>query len=183
MTNLGWTNGQVTTLSALWAEGWSAAQIAAALKLSRNAVIGKVHRLRLPERATTLRATGPVRPPRPKAPPRSPSQKREKVVRPRVSHITGQRAQRPAVPDYRPPRSDAWTPLPGITPVTLEHMTGCKWPVSDPFWPRGSVDLFCNCEQQPGSSYCPAHTKRAGGGFPVPRKTEPARSQLTREMA
>lgn len=79
--------------------------------------------------------------------------------------------------------TSAWSPLPGSSPVTLEHMTGCKWPVSDPFGPRGTPDLFCNCEPAQGSSYCPAHALRAGGGFPQPRKTEPARAQLARVLA
>lgn len=45
-----WTDEQVAELRKLWRDGLSASQIAAQLKVTRNAVIGKVHRLGLPAR-------------------------------------------------------------------------------------------------------------------------------------
>ena len=49
---MNWTDERVERLKRLWAEGLSASQIAAQLGgVSRNAVIGKVHRLNLPGRA------------------------------------------------------------------------------------------------------------------------------------
>jgi hypothetical protein len=49
---MNWTDERVEKLKKLWAEGLSASQIAAQLGgVSRNAVIGKVHRLSLPGRA------------------------------------------------------------------------------------------------------------------------------------
>jgi GcrA cell cycle regulator len=60
---MNWTDERVEKLKKLWSEGLSASQIAAQLGgVSRNAVIGKVHRLNLPGRAkaggtaTTARA-------------------------------------------------------------------------------------------------------------------------------
>ncbi|MBP8939426.1 MAG: GcrA cell cycle regulator, partial [Agrobacterium sp.] len=48
---MNWTDERVEKLKKLWAEGLSASQIAAQLGgVSRNAVIGKVHRLNLPGR-------------------------------------------------------------------------------------------------------------------------------------
>ena len=60
---MGWTEERVSELKKLWAEGHSASQIAKRLgSVTRNAVIGKVHRLGLSGRATPSR---PVkRPPR-----------------------------------------------------------------------------------------------------------------------
>ena len=79
----GWTPERIETLSRLWNDGLSASQIAGKLgEVTRNAVIGKVHRLGLPLRGKTGRPRGyrpskPVlrRPPAPKAPrpPRTPS--------------------------------------------------------------------------------------------------------------
>ncbi|RUW32744.1 GcrA cell cycle regulator, partial [Mesorhizobium sp. M1A.F.Ca.IN.020.06.1.1] len=45
---MNWTDERVELLRKLWSEGLSASQIAAQLGgVSRNAVIGKVHRLKL----------------------------------------------------------------------------------------------------------------------------------------
>src|SRR3954469_12301115 len=50
---MGWTDERVETLKKLWLEGHSASQIAKQLGgVTRNAVIGKVHRLGLSGRAT-----------------------------------------------------------------------------------------------------------------------------------
>ena len=50
---MAWTEDRVELLKTLWAEGLSAAQIANKMGgVTRNAVIGKVHRLGLSGRAT-----------------------------------------------------------------------------------------------------------------------------------
>ena len=50
---MGWTDERVETLKKLWLDGLSASQIAKSLGgVTRNAVIGKVHRLGLSGRAT-----------------------------------------------------------------------------------------------------------------------------------
>jgi GcrA cell cycle regulator len=62
---MAWTEDRVETLKKLWTEGLSASQIAKEMGegVTRNAIIGKVHRLKLSGRAT------PSRPPRPRAKP------------------------------------------------------------------------------------------------------------------
>lgn len=48
VTQMDWTHERVETLTRLWAEGYSARQIAEKLGgITRNAVIGKAHRLNL----------------------------------------------------------------------------------------------------------------------------------------
>ena len=55
---MSWTEERVETLKKMWAEGQSASQIAKELGgVTRNAVIGKVHRLGLSNRATAGAAT------------------------------------------------------------------------------------------------------------------------------
>ena len=57
---MSWTDERVEQLKQLWAEGLSASQIARQLGgVTRNAVIGKVHRLGLAGRATPARAERP----------------------------------------------------------------------------------------------------------------------------
>ena len=73
---MGWTDERVETLKKLWLDGLSASQIAKSLGgVTRNAVIGKVHRLGLSGRATpsqpartTFKAPRPARPAQPQAP-------------------------------------------------------------------------------------------------------------------
>src|SRR6185503_18971360 len=70
--NMGWTDERVELLRKLWQDGLSASQIAGELGngITRNAVIGKVHRLGMsgrvkPPSAATARprAPKPARPP------------------------------------------------------------------------------------------------------------------------
>src|SRR5712675_2712287 len=65
--SMGWTEERVALLTKLWADGLSASQIAAELGgITRNAVIGKVHRLGLSGRAKSPSSTSP-RPRKPRA--------------------------------------------------------------------------------------------------------------------
>lgn len=82
---MSWTDERVETLKKMWAEGQSASQIAKELGgVTRNAVIGKVHRLGLSNRATgtpakeetaseppAAAAPRAEAPPRPAEPPRA----------------------------------------------------------------------------------------------------------------
>jgi GcrA cell cycle regulator len=49
-----WTDERVEDLTRLWADGHSTTRIGLALGMSRNAVIGKIHRLKLPAPARKL---------------------------------------------------------------------------------------------------------------------------------
>src|SRR3981081_234422 len=66
-----WTDDRVELLKKLWADGLSASQIAGELGgITRNAVIGKVHRLGLSGRAQSPSSSAPrARKPRATAPP------------------------------------------------------------------------------------------------------------------
>jgi len=51
-----WTPERITMLMALWEEGLTASVIGERLGTTKNAVVGKVHRLGLPKRVTSNRA-------------------------------------------------------------------------------------------------------------------------------
>ena len=73
-----WTSERIEMLQSLWREGHSASAIAERLGgISRNAVIGKAHRLLLPSRPSPIK-----RDERPKAPVAAP------VADPQRSHAT-----------------------------------------------------------------------------------------------
>src|ERR1700739_3768684 len=67
MTQMNWSDDRVEQLKNLWTEGLSASQIARALGgVTRNAVIGKVHRLGLAGRASPSRIERPRLPSAPR---------------------------------------------------------------------------------------------------------------------
>lgn len=74
-----WTPELITTLQRLWDEGASTAEIGRQLGISKNAVVGKAHRLELSARPSPIKRAEPaavpppvapaaVKPPRPKGP-------------------------------------------------------------------------------------------------------------------
>ena len=158
---MAWTEDRVATLSKLWAEGLSASQIAKQLGgVTRNAVIGKVHRLGLSGRAkpsrpkpaktaTTARAAS-SRPKRAS----SPTAKTAKSEAPKTAKA------KPATPAPLPvsvePPLEAKPLQDGsyATILTLtEHM--CKWPIGDP---SGDEFRFCGRKTDPDEPYCKAHS-------------------------
>ena len=170
---MSWTDERVETLKRMWADGQSASQIAKELGgVTRNAVIGKVHRLGL-----SNRTNGAANQPAGEAP--------EETVAAEVAEEAPEAAE--AEPSAPAP-TDAETgtagmevvpagqPLPPqptneVSPealanvreiekmarrLTLMELTErtCKWPVGDPatedFW-------FCGLPTLPGKPYCEAH--------------------------
>lgn len=134
---MGWTDERVEQLKALWNEGLSASQIARVLGggVTRNAVIGKVHRLGLAGRA------GPARAERP----------RTQVARKSAVHV--------AVPAPVVVEEDPVTLEDGnfATVLTITDRM-CRWPIGDP-----SENEFHFCGRKPrfGSPYCEAHARKA----------------------
>lgn len=150
-----WTEERVELLKKLWAEGLSASQVAKQLGgVTRNAVIGKVHRLGLSGRAT------PSRPARPRAPtPRTLTH-----VRGRPDPLVATSADEIEEAEIAPKRAEisrAELDNNGsrelTTVLTLtEH--NCKWPIGDPGRPNFH---FCGRGADHNSPYCAEHSKLA----------------------
>ncbi len=181
---MSWTEERVEILKKMWAEGQSASQIAKELGgVTRNAVIGKVHRLGLSNRAsgtTTAKSTGE----KPRAKPAK-AKAAAKAEKPKVAEKAAQPepAARPATGTGANRRQiiPAGQPLPPqpsaneISPEALANVREvekkarklslmeltertCKWPIGDPateeFW-------FCGLPSKPGKPYCEAHVEVA----------------------
>jgi GcrA cell cycle regulator len=124
----GWTDERIALLKARWAAGASCSQIAAELgDVSRNAVIGKLHRLGLsgPPRPKE-RAARQARPQARRAPERKPA-----------------RPTRPLLPEqFYQPLSKRDLAAPHMRPCSLLELTDCmcRFPIGVP----GAPDfLFC----------------------------------------
>ena len=150
-----WTDERVEMLKKLWAEGLSASQVAKQLGgVTRNAVIGKVHRLGLSGRAT------PSRPARPRAP----TVRTLTHVRGRPDPLVTTSADKAEEAEIAPKRAeisraeiDNYGSRELTTVLTLtEH--NCKWPIGDPGRPNFH---FCGRGADHNSPYCAEHSKLA----------------------
>ncbi len=159
-----WTDECVELLKKLWSDGLSASQIAAELgNVTRNAVIGKVHRLGLSGRAKSAAAPAAPRNAAPrKAPARAPSH-------PMSGPAGGTRGAHALAPQFvteaEPEAEQAPMPsedvvIPFSERVTImelrEYM--CRWPMGDPTSPDFR---FCGARSQTGLPYCSYHSRIA----------------------
>ncbi len=143
---MGWTEERVSLLRKLWTEGLSASQIAKQLGgVTRNAVIGKVHRLGLAGRATPSRpAKRPVRAARPRPLP-GPSA-------PRLRTATN-------LPAVAVPHLDPLVLEDGATASVLTlNDRMCKFPIGDP--PDADF-AFCGRDANGTGPYCADHARLA----------------------
>jgi len=162
---MSWTDERVETLKKMWGEGQSASQIAKELGgVTRNAVIGKVHRLGLSNRAGSgggaskpaakekvAKPAAPKAPPKAKAAPASKLAKEEPELDENGIPISA--ARRAIIPAGQPlppqPSANEISPEAlakvadvekGAKKIGLMELTEktCKWPVGDPatddFW-------------------------------------------------
>lgn len=154
---MSWTDERVELLKKLWSEGLSASQIAGRLgAVTRNAVIGKVHRLGLSGRATTSR----MKTVRPRS--RLSNAKRPaNAAKPRFAQIGN-----PAVRDlYRldaepmgPTAEELVIPLAERKTIQTLTECSCRWPIGDP---QLADFHFCGKSKVNGLPYCEFHARRA----------------------
>lgn len=160
-----WTDNRVARLRVLWArDGMSASQIARELGegVSRNAVLGKAFRLKLPSRGQTTSETG-----------RQGSAligkrnarkaRRERLAKERASETHKSPLRRFLVSDGCPVIDDTKP----ASVVTLEDLQPhhCRWIYGDPKSDYG----FCGCQKVAGTSYCASHAVRVFA-VPTPEK-------------
>ena len=198
---MSWTEERVERLSTMWLEGRSASQIAAELGegVSRNAVIGKVHRLGLSGRAVPPAADG------------APSRIREvpapearidaaasldpapvEAAEPVPATLQAEAAAIHAVDDVAAVIDPAPEPitfdlpvlraapalraaqtsaLPISDRVTILELSGsmCRWPIGDP---TNADFRFCGCRAVGTLPYCQDHARVAFQPVADRRRTE-----------
>ena len=106
---MGWTEERVEQLKQLWTEGLSASQIARVLGgVTRNAVIGKVHRLGLSGRAAPSKPARTVfKAPRPARPAAAAPSAPRRIAEPAPSARVRPSATAPCAWSRRSPRSSS----------------------------------------------------------------------------
>jgi GcrA cell cycle regulator len=153
-----WTEERVTELKTRWTIGESARQIWCAMgAVSRSAVIGKVHRLKLPFRATKHNNSA-----------KRSNANRHRHSRKTVHHVDGR---------VFIVRGEAMTedPIPPsfVNPKTIMQLRDhhCRWPGTG----RGIDMLYCAAHVVDGYSYCAAHCRIAFAPY-LPRPPKAPRS-------
>ncbi len=141
-----WSAEAIERLRALWAEGHSTAEIGRRMGVSKNAVVGKAHRLNLPARPSPIRRDAVAEKPQVAAP---------RPVR------TAPIAPRNTLPIGAPP-PPAPAPMTAPSPPTtvvrsfprLGAARSCCWPIGEP----GTPDFrFCSGDAMSGKPYCSQH--------------------------
>jgi GcrA cell cycle regulator len=160
-----WAEETIIRLRALWDEGLSTAEIGRRLGVSKNAVVGKAHRLDLPARPSPIRRDGPgggaprrIAPRRvagPTLPPLSSagplsglsSSAPGPTVVPHLAVMSLKPAPAPPPARVAPP-----------APRPYGRVVTCCWPLGEP----GTRSFrFCDEPSEPGKPYCQDHVKLA----------------------
>ena len=130
---MGWTDEQVEELKQLWEKGLTTGEIGKALGVSKNAVVGKAHRLGLNGRPSPIRRN--------------------------EEEETAPAEEKESVPE-KPKSKSATAPKNAVKEkaklFTVNDLTAhsCRWPIGDP---KDEDFHFCGKETLPDKPYCAEH--------------------------
>lgn len=133
-----WTEEEITVLRREWGNGVSCREIGKLINRSKNAVIGKAHRLDLAER--------------PKNPKPVPSVKKVRVKITVIEMVAPPKRRVPKAPTFYAPEG----PLSGSVPIGIMELTrdSCRSIVG--YGPNG-LAVYCGDQTFLGKSFCPTH--------------------------
>jgi len=156
-----WTDSKVSRLRALWAGGLRTVAIGVELGVSKNAVVGKAHRLGLTARPSPIKSGEGFKPAR--VPRLRPPKLAEILSLTAVAAMPASAARtRPAFAPHRAPQvtNDAIATRYAITerPRLNGGINSCCWPIGHP---GTSAFRFCELACLPAKPYCDAHAARA----------------------
>ena len=133
-----WNNENVSHLRELWDQGLPTAQIGKLLGFTKNAVVGKAHRIGLERRPSPIRRTA-IKPDRKKArSPVIPKLNFENTNNLKVNNEKDHDSFKPYIKDV----------------FATKQKRGCEWPYGHP---DKSGFHFCNKERFEDKSYCFEH--------------------------
>ena len=150
--NYDWSENAVARLRELWSEGHSTAEIGRRLGVSKNAVVGKAHRLDLSARPSPIKGGAPIG-----------SQPRQAKVIPKLTDMvplpscapTPCEAAAAARREPRPPRAPV---APVARNLAVSRTETCCWPIGSPGHPGFQ---YCDTPALVGKPYCEDHANVA----------------------
>lgn len=139
-----WTDEVVEELKKMWDRGMTTGQIAKALNVTKNSIIGKVHRLCLTARPSPIKKM----PAGEKSKQTTTSSKNS-----RTSASTSQSTVKTQAVENVVSSSPTVAEETNIPLVKLDNHT-CRWPLGDP---RDDDFCFCGKRVKTGQTYCEEH--------------------------
>jgi GcrA cell cycle regulator len=158
MRIMSWTEQKIQMLKDMWGHGYSASEIAKRLGgLTRNAVIGKAHRLKLSSRPSPIKRDEEGRAQMPPAitTPIVRASKKRAMLRPLPPVSLPPGTSKPAEKGMAAFESLRRTEGIAVTKAGERH---CRWPIGDP---RSPDFRFCGCAAYEGLPYCIDHARMA----------------------
>ena len=160
---MAWTDQMVEDLKRMWKEGLTTGEIGRRLNVSKNSIVGKVHRLGLSGRPSPIKKKNDdSEPAAPKATPIK--ETKPKSETPKVE------APKPVAPVYKPLKEEKTSfepkfmpklspkensqPKQNISLTELDNHT-CRWPLGDP---KDENFRFCGKKVRIGQTYCDEHS-------------------------
>ncbi|AKK20224.1 hypothetical protein HUT03_02990 [Candidatus Liberibacter africanus] len=162
-----WTDERIDKLKKFWSEGLSASQIAVQLGgVTRNAVIGKLHRLLLPSRVKVNENKQSGNDRKNRALEYNSSKMRQDsdvgvsapVLKERIPNSAPKRKAKPVSEKDNAITSGVVLPMSRCLRLMELTENTCKWPLGDPF---GKDFSFCGSDVHNDSPYCDYHKKLA----------------------
>ena len=147
---MSWNEENVARLKELWDQGLPTAQIGKLIGFTKNAVVGKAHRIGLERRPSPIRRTA-VKPDRKKA--RSP-------IIPKLNFENTSNEQ-----NNNSNSTKQFQPM-MRNPLGSKHVNKCEWPIGHPDEPNFH---FCDKERFEDKPYCINHCAIA---YVIPEKEE-----------
>lgn len=140
---MAWTTEMIEHLSQMWQEGKTTNEIAKALGVSKNSIVGKVHRLNLEARP-------------------SPIKKKDEENMLEAENITpAQKEPEPKEPKITiTPKKVSDAKVYHNTCIKLSELDNhtCRWPIGDP---KDENFCFCGKKVRTGQTYCDEHAEIA----------------------
>lgn len=150
---MSWTDERVDLLRKLWTDGLSASQIAAELGgVTRNAVIGKVHRLGLSGRAKGNNQSANAR----RKPAAAKTASYAKAAK--TAGVNGKASASSTVSPRPAPVLDIEKPVPLMLSLLQLTDSTCKFPIGDP---QEEGFGFCGASPRDDDPYCEYHCRLA----------------------
>jgi GcrA cell cycle regulator len=151
-----WTEERSDLAAKLWADGLSASQIAARIGggVSRNAVIGRMHRMKMAPRATSSRKKFRRGDVVSRAQRQAVHAKTQAALGARFGSIHGGAGPVDVVPYVEPTDDQPRQPVKSLLELQPKD---CRAPYGDPKKPGFG---FCGCSAVPGLPYCQDHADK-----------------------